>query len=53
MWEYYPPVLYLAPGSGGITAERYNEIVPEHRSLQFEYAVVGLPDLMAQDHETR
>ncbi|MBC8102976.1 MAG: hypothetical protein H7Z41_10360 [Cytophagales bacterium] len=64
MWEYYyllrsrfrrpvfPVVLYLSPGAGGLTVERYNEGILGRQFLAFEYAVVGLPDLAAEDYET-
>jgi predicted transposase/invertase (TIGR01784 family) len=63
MWEYYhllrqrhgckvyPIVLYLAPGSGGITTEQYQETVLGRVVETFTYRVVGLPDLSAVDYE--
>lgn len=59
MWEYYallrmryrkpvfPAVLYLSPGSGGLTKETYSEGIFSENTLTFHYAVVGLPDLSA------
>lgn len=62
MWEYYsllrlrfrhpvfPVALYLAPGAGGRTQERYTEALFGRELLTFTYAVVGLPDLEAEDY---
>jgi len=65
MWEYYallrlrhkrrvfPVVIYLAPGTGGVTQERYREELFGRTLLQFEYDAIGLPDLNAADWEVR
>src|SRR5579872_1107318 len=62
MWEYYsllrlrhrkkvfPVVLYLAPGAGGRTKERYAEGLFEEEILTFRYSVVGLADLEADEY---
>jgi hypothetical protein len=59
MWEYFalirqrrkqqvfPIVIYLSPGSGGLTWEDYSDTVFGHTINLFHYAVVGLPDLSA------
>jgi hypothetical protein len=64
VWEHYhllrqrhkcpvfPVVVYLTPGAGGITVERYQEIVLGRVVETFEYPVIGLPDLPATDYET-
>jgi hypothetical protein len=65
VWEYYhllrqrhrcpvfPAVVYLTPGAGGITVERYREIVLGRIVETFEYAVIGLPDLPATDYDSQ
>jgi hypothetical protein len=65
MWQYYslirlrhrkpvfPLVIYLAPGSGGLVMEEYRESFAEREWLLFRYAVVGLPDLPAEQWENR
>jgi hypothetical protein len=65
MYEYYallrlrfklpvfPIVLYLAPGSGGLTEETYHEALFGRNILTFHYATVGLPDLSADDYRER
>jgi hypothetical protein len=62
MWEYYhllrlrrklsvfPVVLYLAPGAGGLTQERYGEGAFGRETVDFRYDVVDLPDLSAEDY---
>ena len=62
MFEYYvllrlryklrvfPIVLYIVPGTGGITYETYVESLFEKDILTFEYAAVGLPELKAEDY---
>jgi len=62
MWEYYavlrlnlkrpvwPVVIYLSPGSGGVTTEVYQESLLGRQILRFEYDCVGLPDLPAEDY---
>ena len=62
MFEYYvllrlrykvpvfPVVLYIVPGTGGITYETYVESLFEKNILTFEYAAVGLPELKAEDY---
>ena len=62
MFEYYamlwlrykipifPVVLYLTPGAGGLTEENYTASLFERNILTFQYAVVGLPDLSADDY---
>jgi hypothetical protein len=61
-WEYYsllrirhrrkviPVVLYLSPGSGGLTMERYADSLFGQTYLTFDYHVVGLPDLSADTY---
>jgi hypothetical protein len=65
MFEYYlllrmryglpilPVVVYLAPGAGGVTWERYDEGVFGEKTVRFRYRAVGLPDLNAADYETQ
>lgn len=62
MFEYYallrlrykipvfPTVIYLTPGAGGLTQETYTEQLFGSAILTFRYAVVGLPDLSADDY---
>jgi Putative transposase, YhgA-like. len=62
MWEYFsllrmrfrvpvfPAVIYVTPGAGGLTEETYAESVFDRQVLSFRYAVVGLPDLSADDY---
>jgi hypothetical protein len=61
MWQYYnllrlrhgkpvfPLVIYLTGGSGGLVEEEYEEIVLGRRRSWSSYAVVGLPDLTAEE----
>jgi hypothetical protein len=49
----FPIVIYLSPGAGGITQERYMEILLGRTLLTFEYAVVDLPDLAPEDYASR
>lgn len=48
-WRYrlhvLPIVLYLSPGSGGLTREQYEEDSLGVEVVRFWYSVVGLPDL--------
>lgn len=65
MWEYYhllrlrrrvpvfPIVVYLAPGSGGLTRETYKEVLWGQTIETFRYNVVGLRDLAADDYRLR
>ena len=62
MFEYYvllrlryklrvfPIVLYIVPGTGGITHETYVESLFGSDILTFTYAAVGVPDLNADDY---
>lgn len=62
MWEYYsllrlrlklpvfPVIVYLKPGAGGLTREVYNEGLFGRETVRFEYDVVGLPDLAADEY---
>ena len=62
MWQYYsllrlrhnhkvfPLVVYLSPGAGGLTEERYSEELFGRNILAFNYSVVGLPDLSADEY---
>ncbi len=62
MFEYYallrlrykvpvaPTVLYLVPGAGGLGQARYEEQLFGETILSFEYRVVCLPDLAADDY---
>lgn len=62
MWEYYsllrfrhrkpifPVVVYLAPGAGGLTQETYSEGLFGREIVRFQYGVVGLPDLEADEY---
>jgi hypothetical protein len=62
MWEYYallrfrhrlpvfPIVVYLAPGTGGVTEETYEEALFGRTLLTFRYQAVGLPDLPSDDY---
>ncbi len=64
MYEYYallwlrvkipifPVALYLSPGAGGLTEEVYKASLFEKDILTFNYSVVGLPDLLADDYLT-
>jgi hypothetical protein len=45
-----PIVVYLAPGTGGLTQETHVEEVFGKTVLRFEYEAVGLPDLEAEDY---
>jgi hypothetical protein len=47
---FFPVALYLAPGSGGLVDERYEEHLFGKRVLAFRYACVGLPDLPADEY---
>jgi hypothetical protein len=63
MFEYYmllrlrhrlpifPIVIYLSPGTGGLTTERHEERVFEREINVFTYNAVGLPDLSADDYQ--
>jgi hypothetical protein len=65
MWQYYslirlrhkkpvfPLVIYLTLGSGGLVMEEYRETFANREWLLFRYAVVGLPDLPAEQWESR
>jgi hypothetical protein len=65
MWQYYclirlrygrpvfPMVIYLTKGSGGLTEEVYEEFVLGHRRSWSSYAVIGLPDLTADEWADR
>ncbi len=65
MWEYYsllrlrrkrpvfPVVVYLAPGTGGLTEESHTESLFGRDILAFRYAAVGLPDLPAEQYLER
>ncbi|HLK56051.1 MAG TPA: DUF4351 domain-containing protein [Chthonomonadaceae bacterium] len=46
----YPIVVYLSPGAGGITTERYEERVFDQLINLLIYQAVGLPDLQADDY---
>ena len=46
----FPIVLYLAPGTGGITSETYSESLFGQDILTFRYAALGVPDLNADDY---
>ncbi len=46
----YPIVIYLSPGTGGIVTEIYRRELFDLLVLQFQYAAVGLPDLVADDY---
>ena len=62
MFEYYmllrlryklrvfPIVLYIVPGTGGITHETHTESLFGSDIMTFEYAAVGLPELQADDY---
>ncbi len=62
MFEYYvllwlrykipifPIVIYLTPGSGGLTIEQYSASLFDREILKFNYSVIGLPDLSADDY---
>ncbi len=62
MFEYYmllrlryklrvfPIVLYIVPGTGGITQETYTESLFGRDILTFDYAAIGLPELKADDY---
>ena len=62
MFEYYvllrlrfklpvfPIVLYIAPGTGSNTRETYVETLFGENILSFQYAVVGLPEMKADDY---
>jgi Domain of unknown function (DUF4351) len=61
MWQYYnlirlrygkpvfPLVVYLAKGSGGLTTEEHTEIVLGRPVSWTRYAVVGIPDMTAEE----
>jgi 4-hydroxy-tetrahydrodipicolinate synthase len=44
-------VIYLSPGTGGLTTERHEERVFEREVNVFTYNAVGLPDLSADDYQ--
>ena len=48
-----PVAVYLSPGAGGIVSEMYGETLFGEVQLSFRYRVVGLPDLLDSDYETR
>lgn len=48
-----PLVLYLSPGAGGITQEVYQEETLQIAFLRFHYLVVGLPDLAADEWQSK
>ncbi len=62
MFEYYallrlryklpvfPVVLYLRPGTGGLAEHIYTESLFGRDVLSFHYAVIGLPDLSAENY---
>lgn len=45
----YPVVVYLSPGAGGLTTETYVAEVLGDEIERFNYRVVDLPDLSAED----
>ena len=64
MFEYYmllrlrfrlpvfPVAIYLSPGAGGLTKEMYTEGPFAQEVIRYSYAVVGMPDLSADDYQT-
>jgi predicted transposase/invertase (TIGR01784 family) len=46
----YPIVVYLAPGTGALHIETYEEEVFGRKILHFEYDALGLPDLSAEEY---
>jgi hypothetical protein len=45
-----PVVVYLQPGAGGITRERFAAGLWGRETLRFEYDALGLPDLSAEEY---
>ncbi|MCX6359551.1 MAG: DUF4351 domain-containing protein [Armatimonadetes bacterium] len=45
-----PVVVYLQPGTGGITHERFTAGLWGRETLRFEYDALGLPDLSAEEY---
>ena len=48
-----PIAVFLSPGAGGLTRERYIEETFEEEIATFSYRAVGLPDLDADDYQNK